>query len=821
MMKLGAAVGAARRRGVLEMCATGFFVAIMGWSVVVSFTTGMWFPASSFHSEPFQRCPQNDSKCNGFYGFERVLILFLDGFSYNDANKYILPALELSRSHVFHVPNTPQETYAILTTYFSGLPDTNVLGQQVNTDNFFFQMNQCGYNLLVSLHEARRLFGQYIHTDPPPKMFGSLGQPVQNLSEILDVVKSKSQSLFTGSTLLDWASHRWENGKADHTGDVLKNTLKYMRVVKSWIDDNPEYLLVIFSDHGRNTGKSLSHSHGPVADGNEPILVLYSPILQPQRGGNSSSWITPEDVSPIITWYFKCIGIPALSCGRLSPAALPESEQVQFIELSANTEQLLRHLERKSSISAMPYRTEFSEIKARSQNNHTIRDLINLSSAISGKLLQSTFSFWSVCLNLTLALLSLYKIVQHDFGSIAGFLHSLSSQSAPIMSFLIFTFFFPFLLCGFNSAFALQHQAAIIYSATFFLLLILFLSKLHDSNGFYDNKEGLFKEGTRVVLLAFFLLSASIFHLGLPLVLDLLNLWWKRDFAMTNPPPTFFLIFIYLFYLYKQGGPKKTMAFACAPPVIVLALREIVYFSSSPPSGNSIYFFASYIWLLFLLPVAMVFVKDPNSMHIWHLPLCCSMFMMYNGIERTSLLCLQLPIFYLASSTLSRQSHDTSRVLVKPLSLKFSRLTVFSFLVCSAYMFHMLMGHGFDMMAIPVSITGFELLEDINPNLVGLLLCLREWGTFILVTAFITTIPQRTSLPSEYTSNLLQVWRQVTAFVLIAYVWHEIGQALSPRLADFIQIFVVIAFSVVILVALLLYSTPSPLARPKHPLLSE
>ena len=51
--------------------------------------------------------------------------------------------------------------------------------------------------------------------------------------------------------------------------------------VISWVDRNPEYLLILISDHGRWRSNTPLLSHGPIAQGNEPIVVTYNPQLDP------------------------------------------------------------------------------------------------------------------------------------------------------------------------------------------------------------------------------------------------------------------------------------------------------------------------------------------------------------------------------------------------------------------------------------------------------------------------------------------------------------------------------------------------------------
>jgi hypothetical protein len=86
--------------------------------------------------------------------------------------------------------------------------------------------------------------------------------------------------------------------------------------LKALIDDNPEYLLILLSDHGVDEfGAEGYRMHGTTANGNEPFLLLYNPKLDPR----SETRIDIVDVAPTIALYLKGAEIPANSMGIARP----------------------------------------------------------------------------------------------------------------------------------------------------------------------------------------------------------------------------------------------------------------------------------------------------------------------------------------------------------------------------------------------------------------------------------------------------------------------------------------------------------------------
>jgi len=87
--------------------------------------------------------------------------------------------------------------------------------------------------------------------------------------------------------------------------------------VKAWVDEHPDYLLMVVSDHGARTGEDKDTAmHGSMDGGNEPFAMFYHANLTPQDAG---SWIHVSDLAVTQTQYIRGVSIPFESYGVVAP----------------------------------------------------------------------------------------------------------------------------------------------------------------------------------------------------------------------------------------------------------------------------------------------------------------------------------------------------------------------------------------------------------------------------------------------------------------------------------------------------------------------
>lgn len=134
-------------------------------------------------------------------------------------------------------------------------------------------------------------------------------------------LKSNGASMFAHSGVFDHRQHGEHKGlgpaseefpKTERMSKVLTGDLKKL---KEWIDRNPDYLLILLSDHGVDEyGIAGYKMHGESTNGNEPFILLYNPSLSPK----SEIPLDIVDVAPTLALYFEGIDIPANSMGITS-----------------------------------------------------------------------------------------------------------------------------------------------------------------------------------------------------------------------------------------------------------------------------------------------------------------------------------------------------------------------------------------------------------------------------------------------------------------------------------------------------------------------
>jgi len=153
-------------------------------------------------------------------------------------------------------------------------------------------------------------------------------QPQQHLQpltffEYLSLMKKDGQSMVTHTGVFDHRQH----GEHRHQGpagkkfpytDMMADTLQSdFKKLREWVDANPEYLLVLLSDHGVDEyGLAGYKLHGESARGNEPFMMVYNPTLEPSE---EPFKIDVVDVCPTLALYLEGVDIPADSIGVSLP----------------------------------------------------------------------------------------------------------------------------------------------------------------------------------------------------------------------------------------------------------------------------------------------------------------------------------------------------------------------------------------------------------------------------------------------------------------------------------------------------------------------
>eukprot|EP01119_Soliformovum_irregulare_P011628 TRINITY_DN2936_c0_g1_i2.p1 TRINITY_DN2936_c0_g1~~TRINITY_DN2936_c0_g1_i2.p1 ORF type:complete len:869 (-),score=182.80 TRINITY_DN2936_c0_g1_i2:122-2692(-) len=178
-----------------------------------------------------------------------------------------------------------------------------ILGKD-NYDTFFKEVNI----------QEEALDVQFTHTFP------FLFQDNLFALNYYNSLKSSGQSMIAHSGVFDHVQHGEHLGlgplgeefpRSERMAKTMNTDMKNMR---DWIDNNPDYLLILLSDHGVDEyGPQGYRMHGIAQDGNEPFMLIYNPKLN-----HIERRIDVVDVASTLAYYFG-VDIPLNSIGIPSP----------------------------------------------------------------------------------------------------------------------------------------------------------------------------------------------------------------------------------------------------------------------------------------------------------------------------------------------------------------------------------------------------------------------------------------------------------------------------------------------------------------------
>ena len=275
---------------------------------------------------PYRR---DDLCCSGSQ-VDKLLYLMTDGEATDQATAAGL--FEPFRHHAnwYRVRNEGyRQSNAVYTMYYTGKTSNNIMGNAITGDTTWGQMKAAGKELLymggsiptrlVPSDDPWYEQGD-IHEDAREVFVNTLGQ-----ANTVEKTKARMDELTRGGSI----SNYWQTETIDHinhkagrfTPDVkmaCKVFTEKAERVKAWVDEHPDYLLMVVSDHGGrdkdgNTDRTM---HGGMDGGNEPFAMFYHANLTPQDAG---SWIHVSDLAVTQTQYIRGVSIPFESYGVVAP----------------------------------------------------------------------------------------------------------------------------------------------------------------------------------------------------------------------------------------------------------------------------------------------------------------------------------------------------------------------------------------------------------------------------------------------------------------------------------------------------------------------
>ncbi|KAA6367502.1 MAG: hypothetical protein EZS28_036971, partial [Streblomastix strix] len=144
------------------------------------------------------------------------------------------------------------------------------------------------------------------HTQPWPFFFEGEEEGQKRLENYLDDVSDKNVSFFAYSTISDHIIHNdytVYKGK-NFTESAQHAVLVYERIgfMKKWIDDHPDVLLIIASDHGHDEMVDYRcETHGTGLNNNTGWQIFYNPLFSTEKSFEMESL----DIAATISNYIK------------------------------------------------------------------------------------------------------------------------------------------------------------------------------------------------------------------------------------------------------------------------------------------------------------------------------------------------------------------------------------------------------------------------------------------------------------------------------------------------------------------------------------
>jgi len=240
-------------------------------------------------------------------------------------------------SYFIDIPGA-KYSHAIYTSYLTGQLPTNYKGDPIKGDHLVRSMLRSQHNpykfryigpewsfLAIFGTDNYKTFFQDVNIQREPLDI-SYQHPYPFFFEgnwdffntYLQELKTNGQSMLAHSGVFDHRQHGEHRGlgpsgvsfpRTDRMAKIMQADFKQ---VKQWIDKNPDYLLILLSDHGVDQyGVDGYRMHGDALDGNEPFILLYNPRIEPK----AETRIDIVDVAPTLSLFLTGVDIPANSMG--------------------------------------------------------------------------------------------------------------------------------------------------------------------------------------------------------------------------------------------------------------------------------------------------------------------------------------------------------------------------------------------------------------------------------------------------------------------------------------------------------------------------
>ncbi|KAG9395235.1 hypothetical protein J8273_0455 [Carpediemonas membranifera] len=306
----------------------------------------------------------NYAECNHDFRFDKILWFITDGHPRNFANESFDEVYNTHSNRLCtYIPGL-KYSHTVYSGWLVGRYPYNIGAETVSMDTITAALARGGHKVRYhgpewsfALLNGRENYGALFeqtdfypeihtvpYTRPYPGIFGITDNTVEQRKKLLyaylDDVNGHNQSLIAHSAVFDHEMHtypRWDR-RTVHMG---KLSMDDHNLLKAWVDEHPEYLLVISSDHGVDEGPGGTIIHGITKDGNSGYFIFYNPRLPTVQ----EAWFDVSDVAATVASFMANTSIPEASIGVPGQnfGKTPEGIMAQFKTYRLAARQMMDH----------------------------------------------------------------------------------------------------------------------------------------------------------------------------------------------------------------------------------------------------------------------------------------------------------------------------------------------------------------------------------------------------------------------------------------------------------------------------------------------
>ena len=354
-------------------------------------------------------CQSNPSSliCKNKYKKNKFIWVFVDGNAYDqlvllkNKTKYGIPIIFRGKGQGF------KHTSPLFSEMFSGVPCRSILYDELKTDHIFNQLHLANYTMSFlginapvnklcgvkkNIFKNRKVLGGHekcsfcnfcnvtynmedswcenyyksiLNVDQRllpeitlEKVYADLDQHFKvdnkdiieeiNLNECFQKTYyefNEEESLIYYNTEVDKYNHLLSKGHIKTIGEEY-NTESWIIKIMKWIDEHPDYALIVNSDHGGQKfyGEDDINNHGLNIEGNEAIIFIYTKEFKDNydKLKLDNIYYNKLDPSSIISQIFENVNIPLQSSGISYP--IGNDSLFRYVAYKSKEVQLINQL---------------------------------------------------------------------------------------------------------------------------------------------------------------------------------------------------------------------------------------------------------------------------------------------------------------------------------------------------------------------------------------------------------------------------------------------------------------------------------------------